>query len=52
MPNGVDYEARRVSVGTFPIGIDPEKFLTVRLPISDHVIINPPFEGFKAAKGC
>ncbi|KAI9342782.1 glycosyltransferase family 20-domain-containing protein [Zopfochytrium polystomum] len=26
MPNGVEYEGRRVHVGTFPIGIDPEKF--------------------------
>jgi len=28
MPNGVDFEGRKVQVGTFPIGIDPEKFLT------------------------
>ncbi|KAF8945913.1 Trehalose-6-P synthase/phosphatase complex synthase subunit [Haplosporangium gracile] len=26
MPNGVDYEGRYAHVGTFPIGIDPEKF--------------------------
>ncbi|RKO92877.1 glycosyltransferase family 20-domain-containing protein [Blyttiomyces helicus] len=26
MPNGVEYEGRVVHVGTFPIGIDPEKF--------------------------
>ncbi|TPX37644.1 alpha,alpha-trehalose-phosphate synthase (UDP-forming) [Synchytrium microbalum] len=25
-PNGVDFEGRQVHVGTFPIGIDPEKF--------------------------
>ncbi|KAJ1548485.1 Trehalose-6-P synthase/phosphatase complex synthase subunit, partial [Cladochytrium tenue] len=27
MPNSVEYEGRTVHVGTFPIGIDPEKFL-------------------------
>ncbi|KAG2226359.1 hypothetical protein INT45_000527 [Circinella minor] len=26
MPNGVEFEGRYVHVGTFPIGIDPEKF--------------------------
>ncbi|PKK77860.1 hypothetical protein RhiirC2_731063 [Rhizophagus irregularis] len=26
MPNSIDYEGRHVHVGTFPIGIDPEKF--------------------------
>ena len=26
MPNGVEFEGRMVQVGTFPIGIDPEKF--------------------------
>ncbi|KAG0022772.1 Trehalose-6-P synthase/phosphatase complex synthase subunit [Entomortierella chlamydospora] len=26
MPNGVDFEGRYAHVGTFPIGIDPEKF--------------------------
>lgn len=26
MPNGVDFEGRYANVGTFPIGIDPEKF--------------------------
>ncbi|CAO3597887.1 unnamed protein product [Absidia cylindrospora] len=26
MPNGVEYEGRYVQVGTFPIGIDPDKF--------------------------
>ncbi|CAG8662789.1 2387_t:CDS:2, partial [Paraglomus brasilianum] len=26
MPNGIDYEGKHVHVGTFPIGIDPEKF--------------------------
>jgi trehalose-6-phosphate synthase len=26
MPNGVEFEGRLVHVGTFPIGIDPEKF--------------------------
>ncbi|GAO48205.1 hypothetical protein G7K_2385-t1 [Saitoella complicata NRRL Y-17804] len=26
LPNGVEYNGRMVSVGTFPIGIDPEKF--------------------------
>ena len=26
MPNGVEFEGRVVLVGTFPIGIDPEKF--------------------------
>ena len=28
MPNGVEFEGRVVHVGTFPIGIDPEKFST------------------------
>ncbi|CAG8479648.1 5800_t:CDS:10 [Acaulospora colombiana] len=27
MPNSADYEGRHVHVGTFPIGIDPEKFI-------------------------
>lgn len=26
MPNGVEYEGRYIHVGTFPIGIDPDKF--------------------------
>ncbi|KAJ1506003.1 Trehalose-6-P synthase/phosphatase complex synthase subunit [Coelomomyces lativittatus] len=26
MPNGVTFEGRKIHVGTFPIGIDPEKF--------------------------
>lgn len=26
MPNGVEYEGRYIQVGTFPIGIDPDKF--------------------------
>lgn len=26
MPNGVEFEGRYIHVGTFPIGIDPEKF--------------------------
>ncbi|KAI9592158.1 glycosyltransferase family 20-domain-containing protein [Syncephalis fuscata] len=26
LPNGVEYEGRTVHIGTFPIGIDPEKF--------------------------
>lgn len=29
MPNGVEFEGRLVHVGTFPIGIDPEKFSMV-----------------------
>jgi len=29
MPNGVEFEGRLVHVGTFPIGIDPEKFAEV-----------------------
>jgi trehalose-6-phosphate synthase len=28
-PNGVEYEGRVVQVGTFPIGIDPDKFSQV-----------------------
>ncbi|CAG8630506.1 7182_t:CDS:2, partial [Diversispora eburnea] len=27
MPNSIDYEDRHVHVGTFPIGIDPDKFV-------------------------
>ena len=27
MPNGIEYEGRFVHIGTFPIGIDPDKFL-------------------------
>jgi trehalose-6-phosphate synthase len=30
MPNGVEFEGRKVHVGTFPVGIDPEKFNEVR----------------------
>jgi trehalose-6-phosphate synthase len=26
LPNGIEYEGRIVHVGTFPIGIDPDKF--------------------------
>jgi trehalose-6-phosphate synthase len=28
-PNGVEYNGKIVQVGTFPIGIDPEKFAQV-----------------------
>lgn len=28
MPNGVEYDGRFVNVGTFPIGIDPDKFIS------------------------
>ncbi|KAL2911543.1 Trehalose-6-P synthase/phosphatase complex synthase subunit [Polyrhizophydium stewartii] len=30
MPNGAEFEGRHVHVGTFPIGIDPSKFIMVR----------------------
>ena len=30
MPNGVEFEGRLVHIGTFPIGIDPEKFTSVK----------------------
>jgi trehalose-6-phosphate synthase len=29
MPNGVEFEGRMIRVGTFPIGIDPDKFTQV-----------------------
>jgi trehalose-6-phosphate synthase len=35
MPNGVEYEGRFVNVGTFPIGIDPDKFTEVSVK-EDH----------------
>ena len=31
MPNKIDFEGRHVHVGTFPIGIDPDKFADVCL---------------------
>ena len=31
MPNSIDHEGRHVHVGTFPIGIDPEKFSEVSM---------------------
>lgn len=31
MPNGVEFEGRLAHVGTFPIGIDPDSFIDVRL---------------------
>ena len=34
-PNGVEYLGNLVSVGTFPIGIDPKKFIDVKLIIRD-----------------
>jgi len=34
MPNAVQYKGRTVNVGTIPIGIDPEKFTDVSLPLS------------------
>lgn len=37
MPNGVEYEDHMVHVGTFPIGIDPDKFSQV-LRISSILI--------------
>ena len=30
MPNGVEFEGRKVQVGTYPIGIDPQKFYDVK----------------------
>ena len=30
-PNGVEYEGRFVEVGTFPVGIEPDKFAKVRV---------------------
>ena len=40
MPNGVEFEGRYAHVGTYPIGIDPQSFLDVRVLVRFNAIIN------------
>ncbi|KAJ3416713.1 Trehalose-6-P synthase/phosphatase complex synthase subunit [Chytridiales sp. JEL 0842] len=54
MPNGVEYEGRNVHVGTFPIGIDPEKFVEgLQLPRIQARIarLEERFKGVKVLVG-
>lgn len=37
MPNGVEMDGRYAQVGTFPIGIDPQQFVDVRISPSHPV---------------
>ncbi|KAI8902469.1 glycosyltransferase family 20-domain-containing protein [Globomyces pollinis-pini] len=54
MPNGVAYEGRVIFVGTFPIGIDPEKFIkSLEVPeIQDRIArYREKFQGVKVLIG-
>ena len=54
MPNGVEFEGRLVHVGTFPIGIDPDKFTEgLQLPrIQDRIMkLKTRFKGLKVLVG-
>ncbi|KAG0038175.1 Trehalose-6-P synthase/phosphatase complex synthase subunit [Podila clonocystis] len=54
MPNGVDFEGRYAHVGTFPIGIDPEKFAEgLKEPSVIHRIqtLREKFKGVKLIVG-
>ncbi|KAJ3115023.1 Trehalose-6-P synthase/phosphatase complex synthase subunit [Phlyctochytrium bullatum] len=53
-PNGVEFEGRHVHVGTFPIGIDPEKFIEgLKLPAITQRIsfLEERFRGIKVLVG-
>ncbi|CAG8644408.1 15036_t:CDS:2 [Acaulospora morrowiae] len=54
MPNSVDYEDRHVHIGTFPIGIDPEKFAEglTQPKIQERIkTLEKKFEGIKLIVG-
>lgn len=54
MPNGVDFEGRYAHVGTFPIGIDPEKFaegLQEQSVINRIQTLREKFKGVKLIVG-
>lgn len=53
-PNGVDWNGRFVTVGAFPIGIDPEKFVEgLKLPkVQERIAaLSRKFEGVKLVVG-
>ncbi|KAM5364888.1 hypothetical protein ACJZ2D_011295 [Fusarium nematophilum] len=53
-PNGVDWNGRFVTVGAFPIGIDPEKFVEglKRPKVQERIAaLNRKFEGVKLVVG-
>ncbi|KAJ3009031.1 UNVERIFIED_CONTAM: Trehalose-6-P synthase/phosphatase complex synthase subunit [Siphonaria sp. JEL0065] len=49
-PDGIEYEGRKVKVGTYPIGIDPEKFTKAIETTSVQVQISRLRERFKGMK--
>ncbi|RKP27446.1 glycosyltransferase family 20-domain-containing protein [Syncephalis pseudoplumigaleata] len=54
LPNGVEYEGRTVHIGTFPIGIDPDKFaegLTKPAVIDRIARLKEKFAGVKLIVG-
>ena len=54
MPNTVEFEGRTVHVGTFPIGIDPEKFIEgLKKPeiVNRIEVLKKKFEGVKILVG-
>jgi trehalose-6-phosphate synthase len=50
MPNGIEFEGRMVHVGTFPIGIDPNRFLDGLQVTSIQERISKLREKFKGVK--
>lgn len=53
-PNGVDFNGRFITVGAFPIGIDPEKFVeALKKPsVQDRIaVLKRKFEGVKLIVG-
>ncbi|KAK6850871.1 glycosyltransferase family 20 protein [Apiospora arundinis] len=53
-PNGVEYQGKFVTVGAFPIGIDPEKFVEgLKKPsVQDRIaVLSRKFEGVKLIVG-
>lgn len=54
MPNGAEFEGKLVHVGTFPIGIDPDKFTTglAQPKIQDRIArLQDKFKGVKVLVG-
>lgn len=53
-PNGVEYEGKVVTIGTFPIGIDPEKFgegLKKPKVVERIAVLEKKFQGVKLIVG-
>ena len=53
-PNGVEWNGRFVTVGAFPIGIDPDKFVEglTKPSVQDRIaVLNRKFEGVKLIVG-